>query len=307
MNTNYMINCPLCRRYGGDRHYARVYRETYLDMEGFVHYDICPYCGLVFQWMPLDVDSMSEFYDGLYRENKTPEMKLLDTENVRAYCINAYVKSIRPSYDKVLDIGSSTGALLHILKSNGVNEGWGVEPNTVFRGGSQLLTDGVVPFLDDIPAPRQKAFDLVTIIHTLEHVQDPLKLLVEIREKWIAENGLLVIEVPQPFQNQVAYCLPHVVLFNKRTLTMMLRAAGFEPIDWFNSKDGWGRMFRHIYAMPNQHLLVAAVPTEPRDTIKPPPIWERIKRYKNVDNLPVGGYGIQEEEDDDVQRTDHSE
>ena len=95
-------------------------------------------------------------------------------------------------------------------------------------------------FVQDATFPAG-SFDVVTMYHALEHVEDPSAILSRLRG-WIAEQGVLLIEVP----NVEAVCIApahrfhfaHFYNFNRDTLEALGRKAGFEPLETTTSPDG---------------------------------------------------------------------
>ena len=85
------------------------------------------------------------------------------------------------------------------------------------------------------------SFDVVTMYHALEHVEDPSAILSRLRG-WMAESGVLLIEVP----NVEAVCIApahrfhfaHFYNFNRDALEALGRKAGFEPVETTTSPDG---------------------------------------------------------------------
>jgi 2-polyprenyl-3-methyl-5-hydroxy-6-metoxy-1,4-benzoquinol methylase len=86
-------------------------------------------------------------------------------------------------------------------------------------------------------------FDIVTLMNVLEHVADPIKTIMDIKDRFINENGILVIEVPNDFsfmQNAAKKMLElpewwvqppaHLNYFNKENLTLLLNKLGFDVI-----------------------------------------------------------------------------
>jgi hypothetical protein len=80
------------------------------------------------------------------------------------------------------------------------------------------------------------SFDVITMIHVLEHIIDPIAVLETLRLK-LAPGGLLLIEVPHhpanPFELLIA---DHRTHFTSDSMTRALAAAGFEIVsvaeDW---------------------------------------------------------------------------
>lgn len=83
--------------------------------------------------------------------------------------------------------------------------------------------------------------DVVTLLNVLEHLRDPAEVLINIREKLIAEDGLLIIDVPndyndfqkaanQEFELNEWWFFPprHINYFNAKSLSILLEKTGYE-------------------------------------------------------------------------------
>ncbi|MBV9357230.1 MAG: methyltransferase domain-containing protein, partial [Chloroflexi bacterium] len=131
---------------------------------------------------------------------------------------------------RALDIGSGSGVLLHALKQ--LRPEWTLAASDLsdryrdrlhrMKGFEQLYT--CAP--DEIPG----TFDLISMIHVLEHVPEPLPMLRAIRPK-LGSTGLLIIQTPDarrnPFDLVVA---DHCSHFTMSTLTGLVARAGYEII-----------------------------------------------------------------------------
>src|SRR5205085_10385374 len=73
-------------------------------------------------------------------------------------------------------------------------------------------------------------FDLITLIHVLEHIPNPRALLVELRKK-LKPGGMLVIEVPAFMRNPFDLLIAdHIVHFNEVTILQTMRTAGYDTV-----------------------------------------------------------------------------
>jgi len=71
-------------------------------------------------------------------------------------------------------------------------------------------------------------FDLISLVHTLEHVPNPLTFLKQVK-KLLNPNGLLLIQVPNYSQNAFDVLLfEHMSHFTPETLEQILINAGYE-------------------------------------------------------------------------------
>ena len=195
---------------------------------------------------------LSEFYTEGYRrmthnlketEDKTRmPVQSVNEERMRAMRVATTILRIRPKVANHLDIGSSTGALcagivdfLHPAHS------WGVEPGDAWREFAESAFANREPagrtYEDDVKfaatlskVPKAQKFELVTIIHTLEHVREPRELLEECRSR-MRPTGLLVVEVPHRYGGVPSPLMwPHLHCFTEQTLARLFTETGFTPI-----------------------------------------------------------------------------
>lgn len=146
---------------------------------------------------------------GEYHRDETyiQEEKLF--ENIFSKRIREVTKYIKTG--KVLEIGCSTGLMLSILQKKGFKV-TGVEiskkaAEVAQKRGIEVL---VSPFEK---IKFDKKFDLVIINHTLEHLEDPLKVL-EKAKIILTPKGYLMIDLPN-FESPLAKLLkrkwPHLL------------------------------------------------------------------------------------------------
>ena len=94
-------------------------------------------------------------------------------------------------------------------------------------------------FQDSI-AWEKKKIDLITAFHVIEHLQDPRKILENLK-KFLSLEGFIVVEVPsasdallllyecEAFQN-FTYWSQHLYLFNAKTLETLVQQSGLKVI-----------------------------------------------------------------------------
>lgn len=140
---------------------------------------------------------------------------------------------------KLLDIGASWGCYMAQMRDLGW-EVHGVElnPAAVEHGRSQLGLDRLQQgFLDSVDL-EEGTFDVVRMGMVLEHMHDPLATLRRVATL-LRPGGRLLLSVPDitgleaRLYGRHAYTLQvpqHLVHFSPRTLSTMLRKAGFKDI-----------------------------------------------------------------------------
>jgi len=137
---------------------------------------------------------------------------------------------------RMLDVGCGNGATIRAFGQ--VAPGWtkaGTEFDDKYRADVESIPNTEplhVGPVEDVPG----CFDVITMVHVLEHIVDPIAVLETLRGK-LAPGGLLLIEVPHhpanPFELLIA---DHRTHFTSDSLTRALAAAGFEIVsvaeDW---------------------------------------------------------------------------
>ena len=125
----------------------------------------------------------------------------------------------------VLDIGSGLGVFPKRLKDNGYTI-WCVELN---RKSRWFINNKLnIQCLPDIP--DYIGFDVVTLIHVLEHIVDPVPFLEKIRN--IAD--VLYIEVPDAWEfkhlkkGHNEFSSDHVYFYDLPSLLKIINRAGFD-------------------------------------------------------------------------------
>lgn len=212
MQFNVVRKCPLCER-------TNYTFQVVVLGEG-LHYRSCD-CGLFFQLWAMSPESLAEYYKHQYRADKgtpEPDKKNIQEEMIKADDIAQFLDgNIEPH--NILDIGSSTGFLLKKLRDVYGCQVTGVEPGDNFREYSHGLGLNVLNDVEQLDGNQK--FDLITIIHVLEHWVEPMKLLEKIHGL-LADDGKLIVEVPL-----LMYAIEHPILFTEVTLKMILEKAGF--------------------------------------------------------------------------------
>ncbi|MBW7940121.1 MAG: class I SAM-dependent methyltransferase [Candidatus Omnitrophica bacterium] len=141
-----------------------------------------------------------------------------------------------------LDVGCAVGAMVKILKRRGWNA-IGVEPSVPL---SELARSEHIEvqtgFLEDLEYDSG-AFDLVTLMHVLEHVPHPSALVHEIA-RITSPGGHLLLSLPiagtlrHYVQGAAYFDQPdHVSFFTPANIYRLLDAAGFDVIAFETPED----------------------------------------------------------------------
>lgn len=160
------------------------------------------------------------------------EVQLVD--NLRVLDV---LNGLFPKRGKLLEIGSYLGIFLDRIRA----AGWdttGLEPMP-YPARKAREKYGLNIVQDVLPNPHLpvNAFDVVVMLHVIEHLPDPVETLREIR-KVIRPGGVLVVETPRfdslmfkvlgRRERSLANCNGHIFFFTVPSLTQLLKKAGFE-------------------------------------------------------------------------------
>lgn len=190
--------CPVC-----DATRSRHLLSGDRDFIG-VHTAQCSSCGMIFSSPFYDQPVVDDFYRGAYRSvfKLQPDPKEFIarqaylTERARFFlALFADEGIFPPPGGSLLDVGSGEGTLLRMVREvrPDLRLG-GVEPTVSYRANAEAETGvTIAPSIVDLEA--QATYDLVTCIHVLEHVRQPLDLLRQIRDR-LAPAGWFYADVP---------------------------------------------------------------------------------------------------------------
>jgi 2-polyprenyl-3-methyl-5-hydroxy-6-metoxy-1,4-benzoquinol methylase len=238
--------CALC---GGT-----VFKPA-LVCEGF-SFVKCKHCGLVQRNPQPDKNEILARYSNIYGndylsyelENEAVFLKLqqLALKDAGFYKLEktlfSAVGQLRAGNPSILDIGCATGALLASLRDNGWRvTGVEISPSGLYAKNERKLDVRNIPLEENNFSDN--SFDIVLASHLIEHLNEP-KTFVEEIYRILKNNGSLFITTPDisGFQSRIfanrwrSAIFDHLYLFSRRTLSKLLKAAGFKIV----SCHSWG-------------------------------------------------------------------
>ena len=190
----------------------------------------CPKCGLL---QCPETDSVLPFYQALqdteYDAGRA-ERYLQASALVRSI-LNA-VEGSEGDRPRLLDIGAGSGVLLEAATHAGL-DATGIEPSTwLANAGRQHglnIIEGAFPHPD-----AGSGYDVVTLIDVIEHVTDPLELLLSAWRVLRPGGKCLVVtpDVSSLFARVLGfkwwhYRIAHISYFDCMNLTLLMTRAGF--------------------------------------------------------------------------------
>ncbi len=186
---------------------------------GIIDYELSDYREMVD-----GCDLPSHFYK-LHDKEQADKLKMLGTENIRGKII--------------ADVGCGAGSFLDIIKGL-ASKTIAVEPTKSFH--HELRTKGHVTYsyCEDALKEWAETVDIVVSFAVLEHIEDTLSFLKEIKSL-LKPDGLLLISTPNtddwllgfmPVEyGRFFYRYAHAWYFNRASLNYICKAAGFRDIN----------------------------------------------------------------------------
>lgn len=222
-------NCPVCGKEGSQIPLTTVYGPDFVTPEGYraaykSNYVQCLYCDTSFQ---NPEPRMETFYSsGAYRKSLNMAQDVMDKdEQARAERIFQFLQKQNIKPDRFLDVGCSRGYLLQAVYREDGAECVGVDANPSYSYYPMFP----VVTLDAVPS-LGASFDLITCIHTLEHISNPEAVLRTLLSK-LAPGGTLVVEVPNLVSSGGPYRFAHLTIFSTPGLRMLFQKVGLNVMN----------------------------------------------------------------------------
>jgi SAM-dependent methyltransferase len=234
--------CEIC----GSSDLEVLHEQSFLvpEREGPLFYAVnaCRSCGFVFAG---DIPSQAQ-YDQYYKGNTkytynmypdaAPEgLKKIHQRSCRI--IDSFLQGQAPPIEKtgirILDIGASTGYLIHLLKTSGYTGVEGVDPSPVCCAmGKTLYGVDIAPCALSEFRP-QGQFGLVLLSGVLEHVSG-LRSFLQAVHYLLEENGILFVLVPdaenfarEPKEPYHEFSVEHINFFSRGSMKNLMERSGF--------------------------------------------------------------------------------
>ncbi len=190
MERELIQECPVCTS-GKIIHFRSISREgIVLDLAR------CRNCSHVFRTNLSDTDI---YKDGTFtqiarHESKIPSKEKIKSLDEKAFDRYRFYFALLRDKRNVLEIGSSIGSFLSLLKFKGADI-QGIEPDVDYAGFSEVQYHFKQESILFEEYKTTKNFDLICNFHVIEHVRDPRFF---IRKSWelLQEKGRILIECP---------------------------------------------------------------------------------------------------------------
>jgi len=229
---------------------------------GDLHLSCCRSCGFIF--------------NSAFQENLVMYGNTYDNRQYFSEYFHQYIKKISEcliqkkgvTKSRIIEVGCGDGTFLRLLLSderNG-NTGTGFDPS--YRG-PEFDCNGRARFIVDYYDQKYADFgaDVVVSRHVIEHIADPVKFLIRIRDSLgEQEDSTIFLETPDVnwiLKNNTFwdFCYEHCSYFSPESLSSALKFAGFRSVEL-------------IKTFSEQYMLSVAKPTEKKSDNE---FWDQSK------------------------------
>lgn len=241
--------------------------ETRFDLKATVYrraYDRCEGCGHFFARHDIDLKGLytASYVDATYggmdglraRLDKVRALRPERSDNAgRVARVGNFAAQQGGAGRRLLDVGAGIGVFAAAMKELG----WDVEAIELDERTAQHLREvvGVRVRTDDLASLRAAAiapFRAVTFNKVLEHVEDPVAMLVDARPL-IAANGFVYVEVPdvaaaREGPEREEFFIEHLHVFSPASLAMTIERAGLNLVELARLREPSGKFTLFAFA-----------------------------------------------------------
>jgi len=214
--------------------------------KSFFSYYKCNNCKITYAPEHFTNRQLNSLYKNVSINMPDASRKLLKKTQYEYFKLLQKWSSLKGHY---LEIGPDIGLFTQycILKGN-FDYFWLFEPNKLVLSELNKVLGNVkqkiYPTIEQIDKVEDKKLSTVIIIHVLDHLLEPQKVLKKLREKM--KHGGIILIVTHDESSMMrkilgwrwpAFCQQHPQLFNYKTINAILNKSGFKVLEHRKSKN----------------------------------------------------------------------
>lgn len=280
------MNCPNCNAKNSDIFHDKVWSIT----NGKVYQ--CDNCELIYIDPMMNEQEEKIFYKNYNSHVKNRGMTVANSivefhekskviAKERFNIVEKYFKN-----NKILEVGSSTGAFLSLLENT---KRYACELSNDNQEYSKQFINGKA--YSSLAEVDENEFDVICMFHVFEHIRKPIEFLNNCK-KLLSKKGIILIEVPsstdplitlyncKEFKDFVFQPM-HPMVYNEKSLEYVFKKSGFikkeiifyqryglsNHMAWFKNKKAGGDIELQEILEPNSEYKNKLVDIKMTDTI----------------------------------------
>ena len=218
----------------------------YKRTKSFFSYYKCNNCKIIYAPEHFTNQELNNLYKKLPANMVHVPIKILEKTQYEYFKLLKKWSSLKGDY---LEVGPDIGLFTqYCLLNENIDYFWLFEPNKlVLPELNKLLGNRkhkIYPTIEQIDMVDDNKLSTVIIIHVLDHLLEPLKILKNIRKKM--KPGAIILIVTHDESSIMrkilgwrwpAFCQQHPQLFNYKTTSSILNKSGFKVLDQRKSKN----------------------------------------------------------------------
>ena len=208
---------------------------------------ICINCGTIYHYPKINEKKLINHYQTAYRKTessinlkaKTIDLPLrFDWTSASFHRFHAFYEIILNNRsnlninkkNKILDYGCYQGAFLYACKKifNFKTIGTDYNKEGLKMAKSFFMNDEIFETNNNFFKKKINA-DIVTLLHVFEHLVDPVNFLLKIKKNILKKNGLIYLEIPNPYSNPLNDPT-HLFLYSNETIKYILKSCNYKII-----------------------------------------------------------------------------
>ena len=194
---------------------------------------ICENCGCLQKKLNKNyfknIDTIYKDYEGFSKYNQIDQRKVVEG-NSSSRCELLFKKFLnKKKYTEILDYGSSNGAML--LPYIGLNKKLYATDLKCNLNPKIIKNKNFIKFINIKNFKNsKKKYDLITMIHVLEHLHKPREVLSNIAKK-LKKDGIIFIQIPNFLLNPFDLCVyDHTIHFDKDSINRLAKICNLKII-----------------------------------------------------------------------------
>ena len=218
----------------------------YKRTKSFFSYYKCNNCKIIYAPEHFTNQELNNLYKKLPANMVHVPIKILEKTQYEYFKLLKKWSSLKGDY---LEVGPDIGLFTqYCLLNKNIDYFWLFEPNKlVLPELNKLLGNRkykIYPAIEQIDMVDDNKLSTVIIIHVLDHLLEPLKILKNIRKKMKSGGTILIVTHDESsIMRKIlgwrwpAFCQQHPQLFNYKTTSSILNRSGFKVLDQRKSKN----------------------------------------------------------------------